>query len=214
MERQQSRVSRRAALRAGAVVGAAGAGLAAGATGTRLGPGSAAAQPASWRMVHLEVDSVVEPAVSIVRAGSGPPQRGDSFYLSARLYPAGQTNRPQIGVYQCFGAWTAAGTETDAPDQRLTTVQYHLAGRGAIMGLINEGGANPSAHIGAVQGGTGEFTGALGTFRQVLLSGPLPGVAAGQAVARGVLDLMLPAAGPTALPRTGDGSGEDEAETE
>ena len=99
---------------------------------------------------------------------------------------------PPVGIYQCFGAWTNAGTDTAAFDQRLTSVQFRLDGRGAIMGIINEGGADPAVHVGAVQGGTGEFAGALGTFQQVLVAGGVPGVTAGQNVFRGVFELILP----------------------
>ena len=185
-ERQSKRVSRRAALRTSTAVGVAGVGLAVGATGRGLGPGRAAASAGG----SFAVDGVIDPAVSIVRAGSGPPQRGDFFYTSARLFQVDKTDGPQIGVYQCFGAWTAASTETDAPDQRLTSVQFRLDGVGAIMGIINEGGAAGNAHVGALQGGTGAFTGVLGTFRQELLSGPLPGIAPGQAVFRAHFTLM------------------------
>jgi hypothetical protein len=177
--KKTARLDRRAALRAGA----AGAGVAIGAAG--LGLGAASAGPRTF-----EVDAVVVDPVSIVRAGSGPPQRGDFFHVSARIYDAGRTDGPVIGEYQCFGTWTAAGTDTGARDQRLTTVQYHLFGMGAIMGLINEGGADPTGHIGAVQGGTGAFAGALGTFRQLNLTGPIPGVAPGQTVFRASFDLM------------------------
>ena len=143
-------------------------------------------------MMHLEVDAVVGTPVSIVRAGSGPPQRGDWFFVDAVLYEVGATDGPPIGDYQCFGAWTRAATETSAPNQRLTSVQFSLAGRGAIMGLINEGGADPANLVGAVQGGTGEFASVSGTFRQVSLTGAITGVTPGQPVSRGVLDLILP----------------------
>jgi len=74
------------------------------------------------------------------------------------------------------------------------------------MGVINERGADPAVHVGAVQGGTGEFAGALGTFQQVIVAGGVPGVAPGQNVFRGVLDLILPNLGagsqaPVQLPR-------------
>jgi hypothetical protein len=144
----------------------------------------------------MEVSVVVGTPVTILRAGSGPPQRGDWFHVDAQLYASGQTDRPPIGVYQCFGAWTNASTETTAVDQRLTSVQFRIDGRGAIMGLINEGGAAGSDHVGAVQGGTGEFAGALGSFQQILVSGPVVGVAPGQTVVRAVFDLMLPNVGP------------------
>ncbi len=181
---QSTRVSRRTALRAGSVVGAVGAGLAVGAAVPRLGPRRALAART------FEVDGVGGEAVSIVRAGSGPPQRGDWFFVDARLYEAGRTDGPQIGVYQCFGAWTAAATDMSAPNQRFTSVQYKLDGLGAIMGLINEAGTGAAEHVGAVQGGTGAFAGASGTFRQAVLSGPIPGVAPGTTVFRATFDLL------------------------
>jgi hypothetical protein len=183
-EQRPARVSRRSALRTGTAVGAVGVGLAAGAAA--IGGPTRGARAAR----RFAVDGVVVDPVSIVRAGSGPPQRGDFFFTTARLFQAGETAGPQIGEYQCFGAWTAAGTDTSAPNQRLTTVQFHLDGLGAIMGLINEGGADPSGHVGAIQGGTGAFAGALGTFRQELLMGPLPGIAPGQAVFRAHFELL------------------------
>jgi hypothetical protein len=181
---QGTRVSRRAALRAGSVVGAVGAGLAVGAAVPRLGYTPAAAARS------FEVDGVVGEPVTIVRAGSGPPQRGDWFSVDARLYQAGRTDGPQIGVYQCFGAWTAAAMDMSAPNQRFTSVQFKLDGLGALMGLINEGGTGAAEHVGAVQGGTGAFAGASGTFRQVGVSGPIVGVAPGTTVFRATFDLL------------------------
>jgi hypothetical protein len=142
--------------------------------------------------MHLEVDAVVGMPVSIVRAGSGPPQRGDWFFVDAVLYDVDKTDGPPTGDYQCFGAWTHAAMETNAPNQRLTTVQFNLVGRGAIVGLINEAGADPNSHVGAVQGGTGDFAGASGTFSQQSLTGVRVGVEPGQAVFRGLFDLILP----------------------
>jgi hypothetical protein len=60
------------------------------------------------------------------------------------------------------------------------------------MGLINEAGAEPSSHMGAVQGGTGEFAGVSGVFRQENLSGTIVGVNTNQAAFRGIFDLILP----------------------
>ena len=189
---KSSRLSRRAVLRAGGAV-AAGAGLAVGTAAPALGRPKATAQAGPWQTMHLEVDDVVVDPVSIVRAGSGPPQRGDSFFVEAQIYEAGKTDGPQIGTYQCFGAWTHASTDTNAPEQRLTTVQFRLQDRGTIVGVINEAGADPSNLVGVVQGGSGDFTGALGTFRQQLLSGSaVPGVIPGQTVFRGIFDLILP----------------------
>jgi len=180
------RLSRRAALRLGALTGALGAGL------TILSPARPAhAQAAGWRQEKLEVDFTPVDPISMVRAGSGPPQRGDWFYIDAPIFPMGQIGTTQIGTYQCFGAWTHAGSETDAPNQRFTSVQFQFDD-GAVMGLINEGGKDPSAHVGAVQGGTGRFAGAIGTFRQINLTGVISGVTPGQAANRAILDLMLP----------------------
>jgi hypothetical protein len=142
--------------------------------------------------MHLEVDAVVGTPVSIVRAGSGPPQRGDWFYVDAVLYEVDKTDGPPIGDYQCFGAWTHAAAETSEANQRLTSVQFSIAGRGAITGMINEAGADPSSHVGAVQGGTGDFAGVSGTFTQPTLTGVRVGVEPGRAVFRGVFDLIMP----------------------
>jgi hypothetical protein len=192
LDEGMARLSRRAALRRGGTAGVLGAGLAVGVGGPALGSAtSACAQAAGWRAEHLEVEFTPVDPVSIVRAGSGPPQRGDWFYIDAPIYPMGQIGITQIGTYQCFGAWTRAGSETDAPDQRFTSVQFRFED-GAIMGLINEAGKDPSVHVGAVQGGTGRFTGALGTFRQMNLTGVISGVTPGQAAVRAIFDLMLP----------------------
>jgi hypothetical protein len=192
-------ISRRTALRTGVAVGAAGVSL----TASAAYPVSAAqdATPTGMRSEHLEVDFTPVDPVSIVRAGSGPPQRGDHFYIDGPIFAAGDVNGTQIGTYQCFGAWTAAGTATDAPNQRLTTIQF-MFDDGAIMGLINEGGRDQPSIVGAVQGGTGRYTGALGTFRQVGSAAgvatpeapsPMAGTpAAGQLVVRAVFDLILP----------------------
>jgi len=125
--------------------------------------------PTGWRTEHLEVEftpGTPLPGVTIPRAGSGPPQRGDWFYIDSPLYAAGDAGGTQIGTYQCFGAWTQAATDTAAHDLRLTTIQFRFDD-GAIMGLINELGDDPSATFGAVQGGTGRYIGALGTFQQL-----------------------------------------------
>lgn len=195
-----SRLSRRTAVRTGV---AAGVGIAVGATD----PGRTAAQdvtPAGMRSERLEVDFTPVDPVSIVRAGGGPPQRGDHFYVDGPIFAAGDVNGTQIGVYQCFGVWTVAASATDTPDQRLTTVQYRFDD-GAITGLINEGGADPIGHVGAVQGGTGRYAGAMGTFQQIGSAtgiatpgapSPMAGTpAAGQLVVRAVFDLVLPQGG-------------------
>ncbi|HEU0115830.1 MAG TPA: hypothetical protein VFQ80_14190 [Thermomicrobiales bacterium] len=140
-------------------------------------PRRAAAQQATpsaatvtWQALHLEVEFVPQNPVSITVAGSGPPQRGDWFYVDAPIYNPGEESAAAIGVYQCFGAWTAAATANDAPNQRLTSIQFHLPD-GMLMGFINEGGpiANqPNVH-GAILGGTGAYAGASGTFNQFTL---------------------------------------------
>lgn len=161
--------------------------------------------PAGWRTERLEFDFAPVDPVSIVRAGSGPPQRGDHFYVDAAIYAAGDVNGTQIGTYQCFGVWTHAADDTSAPDQRLTTVRYSFDD-GAIAGLIHEAGADSEAHVGTVQGGTGEYAGALGTFQQITVHEPEAGVmatpgapspgpgtpAAGQLVVGARFDLLLP----------------------
>lgn len=140
--------------------------------------------------MHLELDFIATAAgpVSITQAGGGPPQRGDWFYVDADLFAMGDS-ATRIGFYQCFGAWTHPSTETTDPDLRLTAVQFHLDGRGAIMGLINEAGGMQEQLVGAVIGGTGEFLGATGSFRQ-----PIVQAAQGSnpQINRGVLDLLVP----------------------
>ena len=183
-------ISRRTALRAGAAASAA-------VTVATAGPRAAIAQGTE----HLEVVFTPSDPVTITLAGGGPPQRGDYFYVDGPIYAADDVNGTQIGMYHCFGAWTSAADTTDAPYLRLTTVQF-LLDDGSIMGLINELGAEDGANnVGAVQGGTGRYTGALGTFQQLpgpsaaegAMATPGPGTpAAGQNVVRGVFELMLP----------------------
>jgi hypothetical protein len=122
--------------------------------------------PAGWRTQHLEFEVTPQDPVTIPRAGSGPPQRGDWFYVDAPIYAVGDVGGAQVGTYQCFGAWTHAVDDETAHDQRLTTVQFRFDD-GNIMGLINELGADPTTTYGAVQGGTGAYMGALGTFQQL-----------------------------------------------
>jgi hypothetical protein len=190
--KETARLGRRTALRAGLALGAASAGSLAG-TPVRAAPDrlSPAAQ-AAWQTQHLEVEQTPMNPVSITSAGSGPAQRGDWFFIDGPIYAVGDVGGTQIGQYQCFGAWTHAATETGAPDQRLTSVRYDLFGQGLIFGLINEGGIDQPSLVGAVQGGTDQFTGALGTFRQI---GQAAGVAPGQVIVRSVLDLILPSTG-------------------
>jgi hypothetical protein len=157
------------------------------------------ATPSGMRSEQLEVLFTPVDPVTITRAGGGPPQRGDYFYVDGPIFAVGDVNGTQIGMYHCFGAWTSAD-DPDAPYLRLTTVQY-LLDDGSIMGLINEIGADPTSLVGAVQGGTGRYTGALGTFQQLpgpgaaegSMATPGPGTpGAGQNVVRAVFELMLP----------------------
>ncbi len=196
-------ISRRTALRAGVAAGAAGVGLA----GAAAVPGRVAAQDGAWRTEHLEVDFTPHDPVSITRAGGGPPQRGDWFYIDAEVYAAGDVNGTRIGTYQCFGAWVAASDDTQAPALRLTPVHF-LLDAGSIMGIINEFGTEIEQHVGAVQGGTGSYTGALGTFQQVEPQAPTPATPGaeaatpmpgtplpGQTVFRAIFELILPNVG-------------------
>jgi hypothetical protein len=194
-------ISRRSALRAGAAASAAGVGM----TVAAAGPVRAAqeATPAGMQSEHLEVLFTPADPVTITLAGGGPPQRGDYFYVDGPIYAAGDVNGTQIGMYHCFGAWTTAADDTVAPYQRLTTVQF-LMDEGSIMGLINELGTEQVSTVGAVQGGTGRFASALGTFQQLpgpsaaegTMATPGPGTpAAGQNVVRAVFELMLPQVG-------------------
>jgi hypothetical protein len=188
-------ISRRTALRAGAAAGAAGVSVTAGAASPVRATQDAT--PAGMRREQLDVDWTPVDPVSITRAGGGPPQRGDHFYVDGPIYAAGDVNGTRIGVYQCFGAWTAAADDVDAPNQRLTSVQF-LFDDGSIVGMINEAGTGSA--IGAVQGGTGRFLGVSGTFDQRGLNppGPDPSPGApgtpgpGQYVLRTTFDLILP----------------------
>jgi hypothetical protein len=189
-------ISRRTALRAGAAASAAGVGM----TVAAAGPVRAAQDATGMQSEHLEVVFTPADPVTITLAGGGPPQRGDYFYVDGPIYAVDDVNGTQIGMYHCFGAWTSAAEATDVPYHRLTTVQY-LMDEGSIMGLINEIGDDPTSLVGAVQGGTGRFTGALGTFQQLdgpsaaegTTATPGPGTpAAGQNVVWAVFELMLP----------------------
>jgi hypothetical protein len=158
------------------------------------------ATPAGMRSEHLEVVFTPSDPVTITLAGGGPPQRGDYFYVDGPIYAVDDVNGTQIGMYHCFGAWTSAADATDVAYHRLTTVQF-LMDDGSIMGLINEIGDDPTSLVGAVQGGTGRFTGALGTFQQLdgpsaaegTMATPGPGTpGAGQNVVWAVFELILP----------------------
>jgi hypothetical protein len=190
--RTNAPMSRRTALRAGVAAGAV-------ATVATAGSKAVVAQGTE----HLEVHVVVSNPVNITLAGGGPPQRGDWFYIDGPIYAADDVGGAQIGMYNCFGAWTTAADDTAAAYQRLTTVQF-LLDDGSIMGLINEGGADPDIKVGAIQGGTGRYTGAQGTFQQFIEEGTTPGVATPDAAAtpapagtvvRAVFELMLPQQG-------------------
>jgi hypothetical protein len=193
-------ISRRTALWRGGTAGAAAAVVGALGFGRRaLAQGTPMAAPAGWRTEHLEVTFVPHDPVSIMAAGGGPPQRGDHFYIDAPIHAVGDEMGAEIGTYQCFGAWTAAADDTGAHDQRLTTVHFMFQD-GSIMGLINEAGADPNSHIGAVQGGSGAYAGAIGNFKQLSRTGTPVGVAtpggtpaAAPNVVDAVFDLLLPA---------------------
>ena len=156
----------------------------------------------TWQTLHLEVELMPQAPVSIVRAGSGPPQRGDRFYNDAPIFAAGDAGGTRIGTYECFGPWTHPATETGAHDNRLTTVQYQFAD-GAIAGLINETApAVTTANVGSVLGGTGAYLGALGTSpRPSSPAAPPASPAAGAtpaaapSVQRATFDLLLPKIG-------------------
>src|SRR5687767_10330021 len=171
-------ISRRTALLRGGVTGAAAAVVGALGLGKHaLAQETPMAAPAGWHAQRVEVTFVPHDPVSITLAGGGPPQRGDHFYIDAPIYAMGDEAGAEIGTYQCFGAWTTAADDTSAHDQRLTTVHFMLQD-GSIFGLINEAGADAAAHVGAVQGGSGAYVGAFGTFRQVGRSGTVVGVIA------------------------------------
>src|SRR5829696_9936626 len=181
-------ISRRTALRAGAAASAAGVGM----TVAAASPVRAAQDAAGMQSEHLEVVFTPADPVTITLAGGGPPQRGDYFYVDGPIYAVDDVNGTQLGMYHCFGAWTTAADDTAAPYQRLTTVQF-LMNEGAIMGLINELGTEQGSAVGAVQGGTGRYTAALGTFQQLPTEDPPEGATpapgtpgAGQNVVRAV----------------------------
>jgi len=168
----KSPISRRTAVRASVAASAA---VTVGAVSAAHGAAQEATPPAmDMATEHLEVDVVVANPVTITLAGGGPPQRGDHFYIDGPIYTSGDAGGTPIGQYNCFGAWTAPAANTDATYQRLTTVQFRFDD-GSIMGLINEGGTGPN--IGAVQGGTEQYNGVLGTFTQTVVQGTTPGVA-------------------------------------
>jgi hypothetical protein len=169
-----------------------------GITVAAAGPVRAAQDAAGMQSEQLEVVFTPADPVTITLAGGGPPQRGDYFYVDGPIYAVDDVNGTQLGMYHCFGAWTSPADDTDAPYQRLTTVQF-LMDEGSIMGLINELGTEQASAVGAVQGGTGRFTGALGTFQQLPTEDPAEGATpapgtpgAGQNVVRAVFELMLP----------------------
>jgi hypothetical protein len=158
------------------------------------------ATPPGMRREHLEVIFTPVDPVSITRAGGGPPQRGDHFYSDGAIYAADDVNGTRIGTYRCFGVWVAAADDVAAPTQRLTTVQFQFED-GVITGLANEAGTVGSIG-GVIQGGTGRFLGAIGTFDQLGVQppgpaeGPPPNIPGtpnpGQYVLLAVLDLLFP----------------------
>jgi hypothetical protein len=92
-----------------------------------------------------------------------------------------------------MGAFTAATTNTNAPNLLFVVVQIQLDGVGAIFGVINEQFLVPSLGsnlVGAITGGTGEFAGASGTFTQESLPGAGVGVNQGKPVLRGHFNLI------------------------
>ena len=179
------RLSRRSALRAGAALGAVGAGAAIGPAATAL------AAQGGWRTEHLEWD-FVPTASSTPRAGSGPPQRGDFFSAWGPMFAVGD-RRAQLGTYNCFGVWTSASTDTLLPYTRLATVQFDLGERGSVFGVINEGPPPGAADpVGVIQGGTGRYAGAQGTFQQGTVT---PAAPPAPAQVRAVLDLLIPGQG-------------------
>ena len=89
-------------------------------------------------------------------------------------------------MYHAFGVWTHDATASAAPYQLLVNVQFRLFGTGSIMGMVNGGGREPAGHEGAIQGGTGQYAGAQGTFRQRVIS------EAPTLVVRAAFDMLLP----------------------
>jgi hypothetical protein len=196
-------ISRRTALWRGGTAGAAAAVVGALGLGSRARAQEAMAAPPGWHTQRVEATFMPHDPVTITLAGGGPPQRGDHFYIDAPLYAMGDEMGAEIGIYRCFGAWTTAADDTGAIAQRLTTVQYVLRDQGIIFGIINEAGADPNIHIGAVQGGNGAFTNALGTFNQTTRAGSMVGTTgtpegtpeAAPQVVDATFDLLLPGEG-------------------
>src|SRR5437016_11733432 len=110
-EKASVRLGRRAALRAGAALGAVGAGVALGSAAPALAQGG-------WRTEHAEWE-FSPTGVSITLAGGGPPQQGDFFTAWGPIVAVGDVGGAQLGMYHCFGVWTAASTDTSAPYTRL-----------------------------------------------------------------------------------------------
>ena len=185
VSKRARRFSRRAALHTGAAVAAAGASLATGTAGATATVVSAAAE-VTWHRERLEVDFMPRDPVSGGSPGGGAPVRGDHLYMDGPIYARDDARGDQTGTYHAFGVWTSDASAVDAPYQLLATVQFRLFGTGSIMGMSNGGGTEPAGHEGAIQGGTGRYAGAQGTFRQqVINDGPPP-------VVRVTFDLILP----------------------
>ena len=185
---QARRLTRRAALRAGAAISALGAGLAV----SPLGPEPAAASAAAdvtWRRERLEVDFTPGDQVSVGHGETGAPVRGDTFYMDGPIYAKEDVGGREAGRYHAFGVWTNDPADTQAPYQLLTNVQFRLFAAGSIMGLVNGGGTEPAGHEGAVMGGTGRYAGAQGILRQQEIS------ADPRVVVRATFDLVLPERG-------------------
>ena len=187
VSKQARRLTRRAALRAGAALGALGAGLAVGTVGPEPEAANAAAE-VTWRE-RLEVDFTPGDQVSVDHGDAGAPVGGDTFYMDGPIYAKEDIGGREAVRYHAFGVWTNDPADTQAPYQLLTTVQFRLFAAGSIMGLVNGGGTEPAGHEGAVVGGTGRYAGAQGIVRQQELS------ADPRVVVRATFDLLLPERG-------------------
>ena len=195
-------ISRRAAIMRGGATGAAAAVL--GTLGLRqrtlAQEMTPMAAPAGWKTQHVEVSQIPHDPVSITLAGSGPPQRGDHFYIDAPIYAKGDEGGARdrnLPMFRCLDRRRRRHIMLgSAADYRPLHPLQRMA---AIMGLINEAGVDPNSHVGAVQGGSGAYAGAIGTFQQLSRTGTPVGVATpggtpspGPNVVDAVFDLLLP----------------------
>ncbi len=180
-EREAGRLSRRAALRVGAMFGAAGAGIAS------VAPTATAQdEEVTWREERVELDFTPLEPVSTMRSAGESPTRGDTFYMDGPIFAKDDVGGNQTGMYHSFGTWTTDSTNTDAAYQIVANVQFRLFGTGSIMGMVNGGGTEPGGHEGAIQGGAGQYAGAQGTFRQRVVS------ESPRVVVRTMFDMILP----------------------